>query len=229
MHRHRQVAVVLRRLGYRSVRSSEGTQVIRSWGAIGIGNAELRQNSAFEAFHFSGFFIGFVIVADEMQKPMDGQMAEVMTERFVFVIGLATQSLIGDRDVARAYAADRRQRGPVGCNAGNDRTLVGLSMPRQLALSVSDAGVVGQHDREFGIAGVFIDHPGGGLDSAMNDSLGIRLRPPAVGDDKNFSCRRSGADHCYVFRRQRVAEAGLFDTHVRHQGFPAAGRCGNPS
>ena len=54
---------------------------------IRIGNAELRQDLPLERFHGFGVGVVFVVVADQMQKAMDRQMAEVMIERLLFVVG----------------------------------------------------------------------------------------------------------------------------------------------
>src|SRR4051794_10856623 len=67
---------------------------------IGIRDPQLPEDLALEAFHRLGFAVGLVVVADEVQKAMDREMAEVMVERFLFVIGLAAGGLISDGDVA---------------------------------------------------------------------------------------------------------------------------------
>src|SRR6266436_6922780 len=54
---------------------------------IGIGNAELRENLLFETFHGFGVVVLFVIVADQMQKAVHREMAEMMPERLAFAIG----------------------------------------------------------------------------------------------------------------------------------------------
>src|SRR5215469_10368248 len=62
---------------------------------IGVGNPELCQNLLLECFHrFSGA-VGFVVVADQMQETMDGEMAQMMVERFSLVAGLLAHRLIG--------------------------------------------------------------------------------------------------------------------------------------
>src|SRR3954468_11619693 len=91
---------------------------------VGVGNAELRQDRALESFHRLGIIVVFVVVADQMQKAMHGQMAEMVVERFLFVVGLAAGGLIGDRNVAehargivcrsRAGGLQRRKRQHVG-------------------------------------------------------------------------------------------------------------------
>src|SRR5438094_620256 len=42
---------------------------------IGVGNAELRENLLFETFHGFGVVVFFVIVTDQMQESVHGEMA----------------------------------------------------------------------------------------------------------------------------------------------------------
>ena len=60
-----------------------------------------------------------------MQEPVDRQMAEVMIERLLLVIGLFARGLVGGGDIAEH---PRRVSGApaVGCSAGDDNTLVGV-------------------------------------------------------------------------------------------------------
>src|SRR5260370_31964270 len=66
---------------------------VRIW----IGNAELRQDLRFQGFHGLGVVVFFVIVTDQMQETMDRQMAEMMIERPLLVVGFLARRLIGDR------------------------------------------------------------------------------------------------------------------------------------
>src|SRR4051794_13029275 len=67
---------------------------------IRIGNAELRQDLLLESFHGFGVVVFFVIVADQMQEAMDRQMAEMMIERLLFVVGFLPRRFICDGNVA---------------------------------------------------------------------------------------------------------------------------------
>src|ERR1700694_748678 len=67
---------------------------------IRIGNAELRQDLLLQRFHRLGVTVLFVIVADQVQETMDRQMAEMVIERLLFVIGFLSRRFIGDGDVA---------------------------------------------------------------------------------------------------------------------------------
>src|SRR5271156_1474261 len=55
---------------------------------IRIGNAELRQDLRLQGFHDFGVGIALVIVADQVQEAVDGEMAEMMIERLLLVIRL---------------------------------------------------------------------------------------------------------------------------------------------
>ena len=101
----------------------------------------------------SASVVVFVIVADQMQETVDRQMAEMMVERLLFVVGFLARGLIGDGDVAEharrivgAAAAGRLQR--------RKRQHVGrLVDAAPVAVQGANAGIVGQHHREFGFAG----------------------------------------------------------------------------
>ena len=104
-----------------------------------------------------------------------------------------------------------------------------------VAVQRPDAGIVGQHDRDFGFADIGIGDLGRGIDGAMDYRLGVRLGLPAIGDDENFGERKNGrherssALHCNV---RVTARARLQQARRRQflgQDFPVAGFCGNPS
>src|SRR5258708_21358843 len=67
---------------------------------IRIGNAELRQDLLLERFHCVSVIVFFVIVADQVQETVDRQMAEMMFERLLFVVGFLARRFIGDGDIA---------------------------------------------------------------------------------------------------------------------------------
>src|SRR5258708_11799013 len=96
---------VLRGLSWVGSESGMSVHPVR----IGVGNAELRQNLLFETFHGFGVVVFLVIVADQMQEAVHRQMAEVMIERLLFVVGLFARRLIGDGDIAE------HARHVVGC------------------------------------------------------------------------------------------------------------------
>ena len=120
---------------------------------------------------------------------------------------------------------------PVGCNAGNDSTLVGLSMPRQLPLSVRMPASSVSMIASSALADIGIDDLGGGLDGAMDDGFGVGLGPPAVGDDENLGEGKGkeviGPE--FRWRRRHRVPARRSADDVWHQGLLVAGRCGNPS
>src|ERR1700683_4109544 len=73
---------------------------IRVWR----GNAEFHHELLLEVFHGFGVVVGFVIVTHQMQKAVDRQMAEMMIERLLLVIGLLAPRLIGDGAAAEQAA-----------------------------------------------------------------------------------------------------------------------------
>src|SRR5712675_2542707 len=152
---------------------------------IRIGNAELRQDLLLKGFHRFGVIVFFVIVADQVQETMDRQMAEMMFERLLFVIGFLARRFIGDGDVAEHA---RRIVGPAWADLQRrKRQHVGrLVDATPIAVQGANAGVVGQHDRDFGFAGIRIGDLGRDSDGALDDGLGVRLGLPAVGDNENL-------------------------------------------
>ena len=80
---------------------------LRSRSSIGIGHVEAREDLALEPFHRFGLGVDLVIVADEMEKAMHGEMGEVMKELFVFIVAFLAQRLVGDHDVAEAWPGRR--------------------------------------------------------------------------------------------------------------------------
>src|SRR5579863_3816212 len=67
---------------------------------IGIGNTELRQDFPLQRFHRLGFILRFVIVADQMQKAVNREMAEMMMERLFLFVGFLARRLVGDGNIA---------------------------------------------------------------------------------------------------------------------------------
>src|SRR3984885_1633826 len=115
---------------------------------IRIGNAELRQDLLLEGFHGFGVVVGFVIVTHQMQKTVDRQMAEMMIERFLLVIGLPAHRLVSDGDVAEHA---RRIRGAAAAPPlqGWKRQHVGrLVDAAPVTVQRTNSGVVGQHHGE---------------------------------------------------------------------------------
>src|SRR6202000_441104 len=56
---------------------------------IGVGNAELGEDLRLPALHVIGVGVVLVVVADQMKEAVHRQMAEMMIERLLFVVGLA--------------------------------------------------------------------------------------------------------------------------------------------
>ena len=80
-----------------------------------------------------GVAVVLVVIAEQMQKPMNGEMGEMMVERLAFGRRLPRDRLVGDDDVAEIWGRGRRFARRAA--AGNDSTLVGAFLPRQSRLS----------------------------------------------------------------------------------------------
>src|SRR4029077_16872225 len=123
---------------------------------IRIWNAELRQNLRFETFHGFGVVVLLVIVADQMQETVHRKMAEMMIERLLFVVGLLARRLIGDGDIAeharRVVGCPRTRR--LRCRKRQHVGRLGDTAP--VAVQRLNAGIVGQHDGDFGFADIGI-------------------------------------------------------------------------
>ena len=169
-----------------------------------------------------------------MQEPVDRQMAEVMIERLFFVIGLFARGLVGDGDIAEhPRRVGRRARGRL---QRRKRQHVGrLVDAAPVIVERADAGIVGQHDRELGLADIGIGDFGRRIDGAMDHRLGLRLGLPAIGDDENFGegkdgrHERSSALHCNVRVTARACLQQVQRRRFLGQDLLVAGFCGNPS
>src|ERR1700730_17144714 len=110
---------------------------------IRIGNAELRQNLPLEGFHGFGVVVFFVIVPDQMQEAMHREVAEMMIERLLLVIGFLSRRFVGDGDVAKHA---RRIVGPAPAARlqGRKRQHIGrLVDAAPVAVQHADSGVIG--------------------------------------------------------------------------------------
>src|SRR3954454_10688766 len=67
---------------------------------VGVGDAERAENVALQVFHRFRLGLALMVVADQMQEAVHGEMAEMMVERLLLVVRLASRRLIGDRDIA---------------------------------------------------------------------------------------------------------------------------------
>src|SRR5262249_36794747 len=89
-------------------------------GGVGIGPAELGQDSCLERFHDRGVFRGDMIVSEEMQKAMNQQMAEMPVKWAFHGLGVPHRRFIADSNVAqmpgfaRNFRAVRWERKHVG-------------------------------------------------------------------------------------------------------------------
>lgn len=77
--------------------------------AIGVGDGEAAQNFALEALHCRGLSFAVVIVTQQMQEAVHGQMRQMVRERLTLPARLRGDGFMGEHDVAdeRKFAADR--------------------------------------------------------------------------------------------------------------------------
>ncbi len=71
-----------------------------------MGHRETPENPALQAFHLFGVAIVLVVMAEQVQKPVDGEVGQVVAEWLALGRRLAGGRLIGDDDVA--IILDRR-------------------------------------------------------------------------------------------------------------------------
>jgi hypothetical protein len=121
-----------------------------------------------------------------MQEAMHGQMAEMVIERLLFVVGFAAGGLVGDGDIAeharlvvetaRAGRLQRRKRKYIGW----------LVDAAPIAVERADAGIIGQHDSEFGVADSGVGDLGGRRNGALYHGFGACFHVPALGGNENL-------------------------------------------
>src|SRR5215471_1985213 len=170
---------VLRGLSW--IGSESGISVHPFPFCIGVGNPELRENVRLQNFHRFGVVVRLVIVANQMQKAVHREMAQVVSERLVRLAGFPAYGLIGDRDVAEhPRGIVRSSRG--GCLRDRKRQHIGrLVDAAKVLVERADAGIVSQQDCQFGPSGIDPDRRGRCGERPLDNGLGIRLVQPAVG------------------------------------------------
>ena len=92
------------RVGVRHVAVSVGARVR-------IRDRETLENLAFHPFHLFRVAVVFVVIAEQMQKPVNGEMREMVPERLAFGHRLARDGLIGDDDVTDIWGRGPRFAG----------------------------------------------------------------------------------------------------------------------
>src|ERR1700712_4960190 len=136
---------------------------------IGIRNAELRQDLPLQRLHGFGLAVLFVIVADQVQEAVNRKGAEMMIERLLLVVGLPSRRVVGDRNVAehpRRIVGTHR----AGRLQGRKRQHVGrLVDAAPIAVQRANSGVIGQHHRKLGVAGIGTGDLCRSRDGALND------------------------------------------------------------
>ena len=105
---------------------------------VRVGHREAPEDPALQPFHLFGVAVVLVVIAEQMQKSVDGEVGEMMAERLALGDRLARGRLIGDDDVTDIWGG-RADLPPFAARpagaAGNDSTLVAAFLPRQSRLS----------------------------------------------------------------------------------------------
>ena len=121
--------------------ASDSGMVLFSCGGarrVRVGHREAPENPALQAFHLFGVAVVLVVIAEQMQKSVDGEVGKMVAERLALGGRFAGGRLIGDDDVTDIWGR------PGGFSAlcawlagaaGNDSTLVAAFLPRQSRLS----------------------------------------------------------------------------------------------
>ena len=60
---------------------------------IRIGNAEFGEDAGFEILHDFRLFVGFMVVSQQMQKPVQDEMGQMVVTGFVLLAGFAFNRL----------------------------------------------------------------------------------------------------------------------------------------
>jgi hypothetical protein len=79
---------------------------------IGIGDGKPAQNLALEAFHCGGVFLALVIVTQQMQEAMHGEVRQMVRKRFAFLARFRGDSFMSEHNIAdeRSLAPDGSSR-----------------------------------------------------------------------------------------------------------------------
>src|SRR5262245_33753102 len=77
----------------------------RRAGGVGVLEAERRQNLRFQPLHLDGLRLGFVVIADEVQKTVQDKMLNMMGRLKAAFGGLHADRLGGQHDVAQIAIA----------------------------------------------------------------------------------------------------------------------------
>ena len=68
-------------------------------GRVRIGDRQTPENPALQAFHLFGVAVVLVVITEQMQKSVDGEVGQMVVERLALGNRLAGGSLVRDNDV----------------------------------------------------------------------------------------------------------------------------------
>jgi len=102
-------------------------------GGIGIGDAQIFENVAFQGLHLLGLFVFHMVMAKKMQHAMHDKMGEMVGEALVLLHGFARNGFAGEHHIAKQGALFGQKglaASPGISMEGKESTLVGASLPR---------------------------------------------------------------------------------------------------
>ena len=118
-------------------------------GAVGVGDAEPRQNARLHRLHRFGVGVVLVVEADQMQEAVDDEMAIMVGERLALLLRLALHRLEGEDDVAEQ--ARLRQAAALRGGKGQDVGRLVEAAPARVELA--HMRVVGEMDAKLRAVG----------------------------------------------------------------------------
>src|SRR6185312_10707951 len=140
----------------------------RGFACIGIVDAELIQNLGLERLHHARGARRLVIVAEQMQHAVDGQVQRVIGEALLLRARLLLGHAVSDGDVAEILVAPCRERQHVG----------GLVLAAEGQVQLLERAVVGQKNgqRTFGMTAARKAKLGGALHARAEAPLPAPFR-----------------------------------------------------
>ena len=150
---------------------------------VRVGDPEPAQYSRFKPLHYSRFVVGFVVVADKVQKSMNNQMGEVVGKVQPQRRRFGRNGFPGHDDVAeeRPEAAGDKRRGGKGQDIG------GPVLATILPVERADTGVVGEDQGDLGVRRQRrkVRRPAGG-ERPLDQRPKVGFGGPAIGLDQKI-------------------------------------------
>ena len=75
---------------------------------VGVGDGQALEDPALQPLHFFRVAVVLVVITEQMEKSVNGEMGEVVVERFALGDRLARHGLVGDDDVTDIWGRGSR-------------------------------------------------------------------------------------------------------------------------